>query len=125
MAKATRSSTSFTVVVEDLTGDGPFPGAKVAELEYEISFTYTPGDPGCRYTKNGDGWPPSGPEVDWSADLLNISADDRDGRPTTIENDTASHWLEESDEAEELRDKVHEACLEQISTDMEPDDDRY
>jgi hypothetical protein len=29
--------------------------------EYHV----TPGDPGCRYTRNGDGWPPSPPEFEY------------------------------------------------------------
>lgn len=34
------------------------------EIEYLITATVSPGDPGCRYTKNGDGWPPTGPECE-------------------------------------------------------------
>lgn len=35
------------------------------ELEVEIEYDYTPGDPGCRTLRNGDpGWPPSPPEIE-------------------------------------------------------------
>ena len=36
------------------------------ELAGSCDYYYTPGDKGCRYTPNGDGWPPSPPEVEYS-----------------------------------------------------------
>lgn len=34
-------------------------------VEGTVEYTVTPGDPGCRYTRNGDGWPPTPPEVEF------------------------------------------------------------
>jgi hypothetical protein len=31
----------------------------------DSDYHWTPGDPGCRYTRNGDGWPPTDPEVEF------------------------------------------------------------
>ena len=35
------------------------------EIEGTVKYCVTPGDPGCRYTPNGDGWPPSPPECEF------------------------------------------------------------
>lgn len=40
------------------------PNCVVATVNGESEYTASPGDPGCRYTRNGDGWPPTGPEVE-------------------------------------------------------------
>jgi hypothetical protein len=32
----------------------------------QSDYHWIPGDPGCRYTRNGDGWPPTAPEVEFS-----------------------------------------------------------
>lgn len=34
-------------------------------IEGTVQFIATPGDPGCRHTRNGDGWPPTPPEVEF------------------------------------------------------------
>ncbi len=44
-------------------------GLGCVTLELSIDYVVHPGDPGCRHTANGDGWPPTPPEVDvinWS-----------------------------------------------------------
>lgn len=40
-------------------------GDVVFDIEGDVEYDVTPGDPGCRYTPNGDGWPPSPPEVEF------------------------------------------------------------
>ncbi len=34
-------------------------GLGFVEVEYEMEYSIDPGDPGCRMTLNGDGWPSS------------------------------------------------------------------
>ena len=41
----------------------PNGGGGVA-TRYALTVEYTPGDPGCRMTPNGDGWPPDAPDID-------------------------------------------------------------
>ena len=124
MNKRTSShSVEFYLEIGALGTDGPFPGSKVTALTYDVKYTVTPGDPGCRYTKNGDGWPPSGPEIEWQATLTKLEGDGIDRVPTDVEAATAKWWLEESDDGEEVHDSLQEFCFERASEDMEPDDD--
>jgi hypothetical protein len=41
------------------------PQTVATTLHGDSDYTITPGDPGCRYTRNGDGWPPSPAEVEF------------------------------------------------------------
>ena len=39
-------------------------GLDFVDIAYVITYTVEPGDPGCRYTSNGDGWPAIAPSVE-------------------------------------------------------------
>jgi hypothetical protein len=51
-----------------------------ATVEVSVQYVVHPGDPGCRYTANGDGWPPSPPEVEVS-DWIVSRVSSGDGTP--------------------------------------------
>jgi hypothetical protein len=66
----------------------------VTSLDFVIDYKYTAGDPGCRYTRNGDGWPPSGPEVDWTAKCVKLTQGGVERAPTPAEAKVAEAWIE-------------------------------
>lgn len=39
-------------------------GMGCATIDVDVEFVVHRGDPGCRYTANGDGWPPTPDEVE-------------------------------------------------------------
>jgi hypothetical protein len=41
------------------------------EIDVTVKADCSAGDPGCRYTKNGDGWPPTSP----TAEILSVVND--------------------------------------------------
>jgi hypothetical protein len=47
-----------------LTDDDDSLSLGQATVEVFVTYVVHPGDPGCRYTANGDGWPPEPPEVE-------------------------------------------------------------
>lgn len=85
----------------------------VTSLDFVIDYSYTPGDPGCRYTRNGDGWPPSGPEVDWRAKCVKLIQDGIERDPTPAEAKVAEDYLERyrHDEIVELACEDHADSL--------------
>jgi hypothetical protein len=55
-------------------------GETTWNIEGKVDFMITPGDPGCRYTHNGDGWPPTGPEVEfWNECITGLTISVYDG----------------------------------------------
>ena len=40
---------------------------KYLDFDFEVSGTYSPGDPGVRYDKDGSGCPPTGPEIEYTS----------------------------------------------------------
>ncbi len=50
-----------TIKLED---DDDALGYGGATVELAVDFVVHPGERGCRYTANGDGWPPTPPEVE-------------------------------------------------------------
>lgn len=60
-----RIASKETVSIPWEIWDGDTQGRRV-QYGYQCTVTANvyAGDPGCRYTKNGDGWPPTGPEVE-------------------------------------------------------------
>lgn len=93
-------------------GEGPIETATA--IEYLIEYQWYPGDPGCRYTPNGDGWPPSGPEVEWEAKCVLLTFNlDEERRPTEEEAKIAKDWLEKDD------DILYSRIYEEICTDVD------
>lgn len=112
-AKGFNSKVSGTLnyTYEPDEGEGPIEGATA--IEYEIEYLWYPGDPGCRYTPNGDGWPPSGPEVDWEAKCVLLTFNlDEDTEPTTEEAKMAKDWLEKDTHV--LYNKIYDMICEDM-----------
>ncbi len=107
---------SWSHFVEDAD---PFEGKlhELVQIDYELDYTYTPGDPGCRYTPNGDGWPPSPPEVEWTPRCVMLEWEDGSRRPTTEEAERASNWFEKNIRGTVVDDSIYEAvCMEEEIT---------
>ena len=86
---------------------------KVVAIDYVLDCHYTPGDPGCRYTRNGDGWPPTGPEVEFTAIATMLTLEDGSERePTPEEAKTAQDWLENHGAS---IDRIYEAVCEEVA----------
>lgn len=61
MKRSTHGKTEITL--EEFPFRGEF-GPDLITVEVSVSYSISPYDPGCRYTRNGDGWPPSDGEVE-------------------------------------------------------------
>jgi len=67
---------------------------KVDLIAFELEYDITPGDPGCWRTPNGDGWPPSGPEVEYYPKCIRLEFVNGEKRiPTPEEAKQAEDWL--------------------------------
>lgn len=87
-------STAHKLVVEIEVKHRPA-GMGLPDDEFEVSYPkveievrYTPGSPGVRMTRNGDGWPPDPPEID----LVSARLIDGDGLNPTPEKVT--EWVQ-------------------------------
>jgi hypothetical protein len=81
-------------------------------LELKLTF-WTTVDPGCRYTKNGDGWPPSSETGLVDAEL--VIHDERD-KITIMGVDEVAHALE-------LRGHSLDSVQDDAQDGLEPDED--
>lgn len=85
---------------------------KVVAIDYVLDCHYTPGDPGCRYTRNGDGWPPSPPEVEFVANCVKLTLETGEERkPTPDEAKLAETWLENHGAS---NDRIYDAVCTEV-----------
>lgn len=96
---------------------------KVVQIVYCLEYTYTPGDPGCWRTANGDGWPASPPEIEWISKCIKLTfADGTERAPTLEEAEVASKWFDSfGSENSNVEDSIYEACVDAVENrDFEP-----
>lgn len=85
---------------------------KVVAIDYVLDCHYTPGDPGCRYTRNGDGWPPSPPEVEFVPNCVKLTLETGEERkPTPDEAKLAETWLENNGAS---NDRIYDAVCTEV-----------
>jgi len=94
---------------------------KVTAIDYNLDYSWSPGDPGCRYTKNGDGWPPTGPEVEWFPKCVLLTLESGEERkPTAEEAKQAEDWLENyASYGSKTDDRIYELICEEVDASME------
>ncbi|RDJ34930.1 MAG: hypothetical protein DWQ19_08840 [Crenarchaeota archaeon] len=76
--------------------DDSFPIPNVTFIDLELDYTYQPGDPGCWRTSNGDGWPATGPDIDWATRCVRLHFKiDPPIAPTEEEAKQAAKWYDD------------------------------
>jgi len=111
--------------ISDDEGSNPFgvPG----EFEFNVEYDFDPGDPGCQYDSNGDGYPPYPPNVTLSHAVCKRMTLENLGQkvPTQEEVAKLTDWFwTVLDKRPGIRDQMEEFGVEQMA--FEPDDDgRY
>lgn len=86
-------------------------GLSCATVEVSIDFTVHAGDPGCRHTPNGDGWPPEPPEVDIASWFV-VGVTSGDGTKVDCHADllaTLFVWV--SDQMDSSRESIESELL--------------
>ena len=104
--------------------DGTNPLEKPGDFEFRIAYDFDPGDRGCMYDSNGDGYPGYEASVTLTdAVCETVSVVDEKKRPPTHEEAKAlADWFwTELDRHPEIRDQIQTSGLEQMS--FEPDCD--
>jgi hypothetical protein len=80
--------------VEDELGKNPTGFA--GEFEFDIDFTYDPGDPGVMYDSNMEGYPGHAPSISPESVIcssVKFEGDDVGRRPTAAEQQMLSKWF--------------------------------
>jgi len=83
---------------------------------FEIAYRITPGDRGCRMTANGDGWPSSPDEYEFTSIECTEIESEWVGQkfkrtPGPVEASAIGEWFAgEIDCDDRLREQVEEAC---------------
>jgi len=106
--------------------DGENPLGKPGTFEFNVEFDYDPGDPGCRYDYNGDGYPSHDAHaIVTGAECKTIKLEDLPQRPPT-ENEIKllEDWfLSMLSKDNRLRRQIESCGLDQMC--VEPDEDDW
>lgn len=124
MKRNTQSTIDYTL--EEFPFTGEF-GPDLITVEVSIAYSISPYDLGCRYTSNGDGWPPSGGEVE-DVEFTVKSAVSYDEMGEELRFSQAEFPAivkainEHFDADEKFRNRIDELCIEDAG-DRASDDD--
>ena len=116
--------------LEEFPFTGEF-GPDLIDVELSIAYDIEPYDPGCRYTTNGDGWPPSGGGViDVEIAVTSAKSYNEDGRELRFSPAEFPIILAELNRCyeadEKFRNRIDEACIEDAGDGDDDDGDaRY
>lgn len=97
---------------------------KCIQIDFKVDYTYHPGDPGCRYTANGDGWPPSGPEIELFPHCVKLHLENGVTRlPNKVEAIAVNEWADNFLDCGRHRDRLEELVCEDVADRMIPYED--
>jgi hypothetical protein len=103
--------------------DGTNPLEKPGDFEFRIEYDFEPGDPGCMYDSNGDGYPGHDASVtltDAICEALQCVGDEKKRAPTHEEAKALADWFwTELDRHPEIADQIQTFGLEQMSFEPE------
>jgi len=103
--------------------DGTNPLEKPGDFEFRIEYDFEPGDPGCMYDSNGDGYPGHDASVTLTnaiCEALQCVGDEKKRAPTHEEAKALADWFwTELDRHPEIADQIQTFGLEQMSFEPE------
>jgi len=103
--------------------DGTNPLEKPGDFEFRIEYDFEPGDPGCMYDSNGDGYPGHDASVTLTnaiCEALQCVGDENKRAPTHEEAKALADWFwTELDRHPEIADQIQTFGLEQMSFEPE------
>lgn len=119
-------SSSIVWEVDDEKGENDT--GKSAAIEFNISFSVEPGEPGYRYDSNGDGHPGYDASVNIGECVclqVHFEGEDAPRAPTEAEATMLTNWFSRwLNSQPPLREQIEAAALDQVDTDdYEPDYD--